>query len=202
MRVAKALADRGAAGRPRDQGRRARRPARARAPGRLRAAVRRRARADLPHGPRDQEPVRLDQRGRRVRDARRRPGRGPGRLGAVRGRGHARARQRRAVRDGGLAAAAGRGPGACLSLGARTAATGRRRESTATGWRWCWRCSAATPASALGSADVFVNVVGGVRVDEPGADLAVALAVASAVKRGARSVGAAASRSRASASSG
>jgi DNA repair protein RadA/Sms len=35
---------------------------------------------------------------------------------------------------------------------------------------------------ALGSADVFVNVVGGVRVDEPGADLAVALAVASAVR--------------------
>jgi DNA repair protein RadA/Sms len=32
------------------------------------------------------------------------------------------------------------------------------------------------------SADVFVNVVGGVRVDEPGADLAVALAVASAVR--------------------
>ncbi|HEX5922695.1 MAG TPA: DNA repair protein RadA [Baekduia sp.] len=31
-----------------------------------------------------------------------------------------------------------------------------------------------------GTADVFVNVVGGVRVDEPGADLAVALAVASA----------------------
>jgi DNA repair protein RadA/Sms len=35
----------------------------------------------------------------------------------------------------------------------------------------------------LGNADVFVNVVGGVRVDEPGADLAVALAVASAAKR-------------------
>lgn len=35
---------------------------------------------------------------------------------------------------------------------------------------------------ALGSADVFVNVVGGVRVDEPGADLAVALAVASAAR--------------------
>ena len=33
-----------------------------------------------------------------------------------------------------------------------------------------------------GNADVFVNVVGGVRVDEPGADLAVALAVASAVR--------------------
>jgi DNA repair protein RadA/Sms len=33
---------------------------------------------------------------------------------------------------------------------------------------------------ALGGADVFVNVVGGIRVEEPGADLAVALAVASA----------------------
>ena len=33
---------------------------------------------------------------------------------------------------------------------------------------------------SLGSADVFVNVVGGVRVDEPGADLAIALAVGSA----------------------
>jgi DNA repair protein RadA/Sms len=35
----------------------------------------------------------------------------------------------------------------------------------------------------LGAADVFVNVVGGIRVDEPGADLAVALAVVSAAKR-------------------
>ncbi len=35
---------------------------------------------------------------------------------------------------------------------------------------------------SVGSADVFVNVAGGVRVDEPGADLAVALAVASAVR--------------------
>jgi DNA repair protein RadA/Sms len=35
----------------------------------------------------------------------------------------------------------------------------------------------------LGASDVFVNVVGGVRVDEPGSDLAVALAVASAAKR-------------------
>jgi DNA repair protein RadA/Sms len=33
-----------------------------------------------------------------------------------------------------------------------------------------------------GGSDVFVNVVGGVRVDEPGADLAVALAVASAAR--------------------
>jgi DNA repair protein RadA/Sms len=35
---------------------------------------------------------------------------------------------------------------------------------------------------ALGTADVFVNVAGGVRIDEPGADLAIALAVASAAK--------------------
>src|ERR1700722_18378385 len=34
----------------------------------------------------------------------------------------------------------------------------------------------------LGAADVVVNVVGGVRVDEAGADLAVALAVASAAR--------------------
>ncbi len=35
---------------------------------------------------------------------------------------------------------------------------------------------------AVGGADVFVNVVGGLRVDEPGADLAVALAVTSAAR--------------------
>src|SRR5438046_6254001 len=35
---------------------------------------------------------------------------------------------------------------------------------------------------ALGQADVFVNVAGGVRIEEPGADLAIALAIASAAK--------------------
>jgi DNA repair protein RadA/Sms len=35
---------------------------------------------------------------------------------------------------------------------------------------------------ALGAADVFVNVAGGLRIDEPGADLAVALAIASAAR--------------------
>ena len=39
---------------------------------------------------------------------------------------------------------------------------------------------------AMGGSDVFVNVVGGVRVDEPGCDLAVALAVASASRGVAR----------------
>jgi DNA repair protein RadA/Sms len=36
---------------------------------------------------------------------------------------------------------------------------------------------------ALGQADVFVNVAGGVRIDEPGADLGIALAIASAARR-------------------
>jgi len=35
---------------------------------------------------------------------------------------------------------------------------------------------------ALGSADVFVNVAGGVRIEEPGGDLAIALAIASAAR--------------------
>jgi DNA repair protein RadA/Sms len=35
---------------------------------------------------------------------------------------------------------------------------------------------------SLGQADVFVNVAGGLRIDEPGADLGVALAIASAAK--------------------
>ena len=37
----------------------------------------------------------------------------------------------------------------------------------------------------LGQADVFVNVAGGVRIDEPGADLGIALAIASAARRAA-----------------
>jgi DNA repair protein RadA/Sms len=35
---------------------------------------------------------------------------------------------------------------------------------------------------ALGQADVFVNVAGGVRIDEPGADVAIALAIVSAAR--------------------
>jgi DNA repair protein RadA/Sms len=35
---------------------------------------------------------------------------------------------------------------------------------------------------ALGSSDIFVNVAGGVRVDEPAADLAVALAIVSSAR--------------------
>jgi DNA repair protein RadA/Sms len=37
-------------------------------------------------------------------------------------------------------------------------------------------------ALPLGGADVFVNVAGGIRIDEPGADLGIALAIASAAR--------------------
>ena len=75
----------------------------------------------------------------------------PGRVGALRRRGDAGARQRRARGDGGLAAAAGRGPGAGLAVRARAAAAGRATGSTATGSRSCSPCSAATRASASGT---------------------------------------------------
>jgi DNA repair protein RadA/Sms len=106
-------------------------------------------------------------------------GRGARRQRALRRRGDPRARLGRARRDGGHAAAARRGPGARLAVRARPAArvvNGIDRNRLA--------LVLAGPGRHAGRrrrhADVFVNVVGGVRVDEPGADLAVALAVASA----------------------
>ena len=114
--------------RARDEGGLARGPARARAPRRLRPAVRGRARADLPHGARAQEPLRVHLRRRRVRDARRRPRRSARRLGTLRRRGDAGARLRRARGDGGLAPAARRGPGARVAERARAAAARRVRD--------------------------------------------------------------------------
>ncbi len=111
----------GAARRARHEGGRARRPARARAPRRLRAAVRGRARAHVPDRPRAEEPVRLHERDRGVRDALRRPGRGARRQRALRGGGDGQARLGRARLDGGHAAAAGRGAGARVAERARAA---------------------------------------------------------------------------------
>ena len=48
----------------------------------------------------------------------------------------------------------------------------------------------------LGGSDVFVSIAGGVRVEEPGADLAIALALASAAKGAGRGRGPAARRLR------
>ena len=158
-----------------------RRAAGARAPGRLRAPVRGRARAQLPHPAGAQEPLRRDQRGRASsRCARAAWSRSPiPRRGSSARRADAPGSVR-ALLDGGHPAAAGRGPGARRADRDRAAAPGGERASTATGWRWCSRSSPATAAPSLAAADVFVNVAGGVRVDEPGADLAVALALASA----------------------
>ena len=132
---------RGRPRRARDQGGRGRRPARARAPGRLRPAVRGRARAQLPHPARAQEPLRRDQRGRGVRDALRGAGRGRRPIGALRRRGERRAGL-------GRARARWRGRGRCSSRFRRSSRRPRscRRAasptgSTATGWRWCSRCS-------------------------------------------------------------
>ena len=141
-----------AARRPRDQGGRARRPAGARAPRRLRAAVRGRARAHLPDAARAEEPLRLDQRGRRVRDARGRPRRGrstPARASW--------ARRRRRPGIVVLAAMEGTRPllvevQALVSpTRARAAAAGRATGSTATAWRWSSRCSPATRGVGVGT---------------------------------------------------
>ena len=103
LRVAKECRRRDDPRRARDEGRRRRRAARARASRRLRAPVRGRPLPRAPGAARGQEPLRLDERARRVRDdgrgSRRRPGsvrglrphrrRRAGRRGGVRARGHA-----------------------------------------------------------------------------------------------------------------
>ena len=55
----------------------------------------------------------------------------------------------------------------------------RRRGSTRAACPRSWPCCRAGPSSTSGSAEVHVAVAGGVRVIEPGADLAMALAIAS-----------------------
>ena len=57
------------------------------------------------------------------------------------------------------------------------------KASTAAGWRCCWPCSQQRAACPLGDADVYASTVGGVRLAEPGLDLAVCLAVVSALER-------------------
>ena len=110
-----------------------------------------------------EEPVRLDRRDRRVRDASTglAPGRrsvgaarprrrgGPGSIVAVRGRGHA--------------AAAARGAGAGRPERAADAAAPRHRRRPQPPGDDPRRAASATPGSRSGSADVFVNVAGGLR---------------------------------------
>ena len=148
---------------------------------RLRAAVRGRARASVSRAAFAEESLRLDQRGGPVRDAPGRAGGGARRLRAIRRRGDARARERRAGGDGGLPAAARGGAGARGAVRVeqpRRVVSGLDRNRLALVLAILGRHGGV----ALGGSDVFVNVVGGVRVEEPGCDLAVALAVASAAR--------------------
>ena len=58
----------------------------------------------------------------------------------------------------------------------------RRAASIRTGCRCCSPCSTSAPASISPADDVFVNVAGGMTLDEPAADLAVVAAVASSLR--------------------
>ena len=169
-------------GRPRHQGRPDRRPARGRAHGRRGALVRGRRLAPVPHPARGEEPLRPDRRDRRVRDDRRGPARGRQPVRAVPVRARPRlARHRGVRRHRGHAPAAGRNPGAG---GARPRSARRAAPwsaGTRAGCRWCWRCSRPIARRHLGGHDVYLNVAGGLRIQEPAADLAAAAALVSSL---------------------
>ena len=85
--------------------------------------------------------------------------------------------------------AASRDRGRCSSRCRRSSAPARtatrggwRAASIRTGCRCCSRCSRSAPGLNLIAEDVFVNVAGGMAVDEPAADLGIVAAVASSVR--------------------
>ena len=115
---------------------------------------------------------------RRVRDARGRAGGGARRLRSLRRGGDARPGQRRAGRDGGqrpllVEVQALVSPSDLVPPRRVVNGLDRNRLALVAVLARHGRLSSA-------NADVFVNIVGGVRIEEPAADLAVALAVASA----------------------
>ena len=111
--------------RSRDEGRRGRRTARPRAPRRLRAPLRGRPLPLAPRPARGQEPLRLDERARRLRDDLGRAGRRGRPLGAVRAPRRGAARVGRRLHDRGHSTAPARGAGARLTDRPRHAAAGR-----------------------------------------------------------------------------
>ena len=159
-----------------------RRPARPRAPRRLRPPLRGRPLPLAPRPARRQEPLRLDERARRLRDD----------LGGPRGR--------RTIPRSSSARPDEEQPGSavvCTIEGTRplllevqalvspTDLAMPRRVGTGVDPKRLSMIVAVLgrhAGVALGQADVFVNVAGGVRIDEPGADLGVALAIASAAR--------------------
>ena len=128
--------------RTRHQGGRARRAARPRAPRRHRALLRGRRRARVARAARGEEPLRLDERGGRVRDGGGRARRGAEPVGRVPRRApRGRSRLGRARDAGGQSSRAGRDPGARVALGARHAAADGDRASIPAASRCCSRCS-------------------------------------------------------------
>ena len=84
--------------------------------------------------------------------------------------------------DRGHAADPGRGPGADDARPASDCRAAAQRSRRRVGC-CCWSpCLQKRVGLALGEQDIYVNVVGGLRVDEPAADLAVALAIASSFR--------------------
>ena len=95
----------------------------------------------------------------------------------------------RRARRGRRCCAVSRDPGRCWSRSRRSSAPARtatrggwRADSIRTGSRCCWRCSRNAPGLNLVAEDVFVNVAGGMTVDEPAADMGIVAAVASSVR--------------------
>ena len=113
--------------RSRDEGRRRRRAARPRAPRRLRAPVRGRPVPRPPRPPRGEEPLRLDERARRLRDDGRGPRRRAGSVRALRPHDAGRDRRRRRVRARGDAPDPARDPVARRADRSRDAAPRRHR---------------------------------------------------------------------------
>ena len=134
------------------------------------------------HGARDQEPLRAGRRGGLLRARRRRHPRArrPQRAVPLLGPVVHRPGQLRHRDPGGSSPAGGRGAGPGGPLAVRVSATGDRRPRRRAASPCCSPSSSSAAALPLANADVYVSTVGGVRTSEPAADLAAALALASA----------------------
>ena len=94
-------------------------------------------------------------------------------------------RTRRARRCCARSKARGRSSSKCRRSSARAPTATRaawRAASISSGCRCCSRCSRSAPACNLIGDDVFVNIAGGMTVDEPASDLGVLAAIASSVR--------------------
>ena len=154
---------------------------RPRAPRRLRPSVRRRPLSGASGPAGDEEPLRIHERARRLRDDGWRPRRRCGSVGALRLHASRRDRSGCELRARGNAADPARDSGARHADRPRHAET-RRNGVDPRRLAMIVAVLGRHAGVALASSDVFVNVAGGVKIEEPGADLAVALAIASAAR--------------------